>query len=88
MLGVCLIQHVVTVHLVDLPLCGGLELLACSHPDVSLFPSKVWNGPKKHICDATQKSLSVYAESPLDNSLLQSCNVLFMFISICEGFFM
>ena len=27
----------VTVHLVDVPLRGGLELLVCSHPDMSLF---------------------------------------------------
>ena len=38
-------KHAVTVHLVDVPLRGGLELLVSNHPDVSLFPSEVWNGP-------------------------------------------
>ena len=35
----------VTVHLVDVPLRSGLELLVTSHPGEHLFPSEVWNGP-------------------------------------------
>ena len=48
----------VTVHLVDVPLRGGLELLVFSHPDVSLFSvrSLEWSrGTKDRLLSATAK---------------------------------